>query len=78
MSIFKHGAKLIGPPKPSLMQRKLPGVAYSRMGRAAGTRRGKMMIGGAAGIGMMANGIGGRSGRAADRPNGRPTGPYMY
>ena len=75
--MFKHGAKAatgffdngikIGP-------RVLPkGMSVPKALRGR-----KKLIAGAAGVGLLANGVRGRSGRAADRPNGRPTGPYMY
>jgi len=61
---LRHGAKVRG------------------MGAARGAGRfvggHKKMVGGGAVIGLGAAGMVNRSGRAADKPNGRPTGPYMY
>jgi hypothetical protein len=61
---LRHGAKVRA------------GSAARRTGRFVGGH--KKMVGGGAAIGLGAAGLMGRSGRAADKPNGRPTGPYMY
>lgn len=48
----------------------------TRVAKAVAANKGKVILG-ATGI-AAARGVMGRTGPAADKPRGRPTGPYMY
>ena len=73
--------KLAGPDKSQakLVANKAAVRAGRPMNKTMGFMgRHKKAIGGGIVAGAAINGVMSRSGRAADRPNGRPTGPYMY
>lgn len=79
--MLKHGAKAAagffeGGIKLGIGSTARNAVRDTRVAKAVAANRGKIILG-AAGI-AAARGVMGRTGPAADKPRGRPTGPYMY
>ena len=76
-------ARKVGNPKrnprniKSSMSASQIGASVKKVQASRGKMTSKAVLG-AAGLGIAANMYRNRTGPAADRPSGRPTGPYMY